>query len=139
MEKFEIRCILSGKETNGKVAVFEEIVAPGSGPPRHIHPKQIEVFHIIDGLLRFEVDGETFQRGTGAAASVPAGAVHTFRNEGDKPVIIHFELIPAGKSEEFFEKLVAGDYDQEKVEAFFKRYGLELAGPPLEEKKKRKK
>ena len=129
MEKLDMKCIVSGNETDGKIAVFEEIVPPGSGPPRHTHRAQLEVFHVIEGGIQFEVNGELFERGTGAAAVVPAGAVHAFRNIGAVPAVIHFEMLPAGDSEEAFRRIATGEIGD--VEAFFDKYGMDLCGPPL--------
>ena len=130
MEKLDIKCIVSGAETDGSIAIFDEIVPPGSGPPRHTHRAQLEVFHIIEGKIRFEVSGESFERGTGATAVVPAGAIHAFRNIGDEPARIHFEMIPALKSEEAFRRLASETIAD--TEAFFDEYGMDLAGPPLD-------
>ena len=130
MEKLNIKCIISGAETDGVVAVFEEIVPPGSGPPRHTHRNQVEVFHIIEGRMQFEVNGELFERGTGTAAVVPAGAIHAFKNIGSAPAVIHFEMLPAGASEEAFDRMVSGDIGD--VKAFFDQYEMYLSGPPLD-------
>ena len=130
MEKLDIKCIISGDETDGKMAVFEEIVPPGTGPPRHTHRSQLEVFHIIEGSIRFEVNGKLFERGTGAAAAVPAGAVHAFRNIGTTPAVIHFEMLPAGNSEEAFDRMATGEIGD--LNAFFEKYGMDLSGPPLD-------
>jgi quercetin dioxygenase-like cupin family protein len=129
MEKLDIKCIISGNETDGKMAVFEEIVAPGLGPPRHTHRNQLEVFHVIEGSIQFEVNGDLFERNAGETAVVSAGAVHAFRNIGAMPAVIHFEMLPAGDSEEAFELMVRGEIGD--VDAFFERYGMDLAGPPL--------
>ena len=130
MDQLDIKCIVSSDETGGAVAVFEEIVAPGAGPPRHTHRGQLEVFHVLEGTIRFEVAGETFERGPGAAAAVPAGAVHAFKNVGGQPARIHFEMIPALKSEKAFRHLAGQPIAD--VESFFDEYGMDLAGPPLE-------
>lgn len=130
MIDLDIKCLVSGADTGGAVAVFEEIVAPGGGPPRHTHRDQLEIFHVIEGTIRFEVAGETFERGAGATALVPAGATHAFRNVGDAPARIHFELMPALKSEEAFERLVSETITDPA--AFFDEYGMDLVGPPLE-------
>ena len=90
----------------------------------------MEIFHIIEGTLKFELNGVRSEAGPGGSVLIPAGAVHAFRNAGSTPAKIHFELLPAGSSEEAFERLVAGDVDD--VEAFFDRYQMDLAGPPLE-------
>ena len=129
MERLDIKCIITGNETDGKVAVFEEIVAPGSGPPRHAHRSQLEIFHVIEGSLQFEVNGESFERKAGATAVVPAGTVHAFRNIGATPTVIHFEMLPAGDSEEAFELMARGEI--EDMHAFFDKYGIDLAGPPI--------
>ncbi len=129
MENLNIKCIISGDETNGKLAIFEEIVAPGSGPPRHTHRNQMEIFHVIEGRLEFEVNGELFERKAGAVAVVPVGAVHAFRNVGATPAVIHFEMLPAEDSEEAFALMVNSKIDD--VAAFFDKYGMDFAGPPL--------
>lgn len=129
MLKVDITCLVSGSDTDGKMAVFEEIVAPGSGPPRHTHRDQLEIFHIIEGSLKFELNGVVSEAGAGATVMIPAGAVHAFQNIGAASARIHFELLPAGDSKEAFERLVTGD--RGNVEAFFDRYGMDLSGPPL--------
>ena len=130
MKDLDITCVISGSETGGKVAVFEEVVAPASGPPRHTHRNQLEVFHVLEGRIRFEVDGEVLVREAGSVAVVPAGAVHAFRNDGGESARIRFELLPAGSSEEGFRLLLAGEV--EDVGAFFDQYDMDLVGPPLD-------
>ncbi len=132
MPKLNINCIVSGADTGGKIAVFEEIVEPGSGPPRHTHRSQLEVFHIIEGTIRFEINGQIVEVGSGSAAVVPAGAVHAFRNIGTSPARIHFELLPADKSEEAFARLISEGDSIEDVAGFFDEYDMDLVGPPLE-------
>ena len=126
----DIKCIVSAAESGGAVAIFEEIVQPGIGPPRHTHREQTEVFHVISGTILFEIDGKQTEVSSGGAAVVPAGTVHAFKNVGDAPATIHFELIPAGKSEESFHRLLSERI--ENVGAFFDQYGMDLVGPPLE-------
>lgn len=129
MTPFNIKCLISSAQTEGRVAVFEEKVAPHSGPPLHTHENQTEVFHIISGRIQFELEGERFDVGPGGTAVIPAGKTHSFKNPTDQEATIHFELLPAGKSEAFFEKLVAGEFDD--IPVFFEEHGLKLMGPPL--------
>lgn len=131
MKDFDIKCLVSGEDTGGSIAIFEEIVPPGSGPPRHTHRTQLEAFHILEGTLRFEIDGKIIEAGPGAAAVVPAGVVHAFKNIGASPARIHFELIPAGKSKEFFSRLVEEGDQIVDPEAFFAEYDMDISGPPL--------
>lgn len=129
--KFDIRCIISSAETEGRLAVFEEVVAPQSGPPLHAHVNQLEVFHIIDGEFLFQCDGKQVTLKTGESIAIPVKAVHTFKNVSDEPGRIHFELLAAGKSEEFFKRLVAEIGEIKDIGAFFAEYDIELKGPPL--------
>ena len=130
MIEVKIDCLVSGEETGGRIAVFEEIVPPGGGPPRHTHREQLEIFHILEGTLSFEVDGQSFERTAGEVAVVPAGAVHAFQNHGPADSRIHFQMLPALRSEEAFRRLTEKDFGE--VEAFFDDYGMDLCGPPLE-------
>jgi quercetin dioxygenase-like cupin family protein len=130
MEKLDIKCIVSAEQTNGMVAVFEEVVGPGIGPPRHTHRAQLEIFHIIEGTFKFEVDGKISEFSTGDTAVVSVGSVHAFRNVGSEPAKIHFEMLPAGHSEEAFDRLAKGEIGD--PEEFFNKYEMDLVGPPLE-------
>lgn len=129
--KFNIKCIVSSVETNGRLAAFEEIVAPQSGPPLHAHVNQLEVFHIIDGTFLFQLDGEKVELGAGGCIAIPPKAGHAFKNIGETPGRIHFEFLEAGKSEAFFERLVKEGAQIEDMGAFFAEHEIELMGPPL--------
>ena len=130
MDSLDIQCLISGKETNNQVSVFSEIVAPKSGPPLHTHEHQLEIFHVISGRILFEVDGERTEIPAGGVATIQSGVPHRFINEQEDPAEIHFELLPSGDSEAFFDRLVGGDFDDPPT--FFERHGLQLLGPPLQ-------
>ncbi|MEX0289388.1 MAG: cupin domain-containing protein [Flavobacteriaceae bacterium] len=130
MENLNIKCLISASETDGKVSVFEEAVAAGSGPPLHTHENQLEIFHVITGHIQFELDGERFDVFPGGTATIPAGKPHAFINKSQEESIIHFELLPSGSSEEFFERLVSGRF--EDLPKFFEDHGLKLLGPPIQ-------
>ena len=129
--EFKIDILEDGSRTGGQSAVFRETTVPGAGPPLHVHREQVEIFHVIRGQFRFSVDGALTEAGPGACLVVPAGAVHTFKNIGADEGVLHFELLPAGSSGEFFQALVAGEFDPENLGEFFGRHGIDLAGPPL--------
>lgn len=129
MLKLDIKCLVSGRETENRVAVFEEIVAPKSGPPLHTHESQFELFHVISGHIQFELDGKRLDVPAGGTALIPPGTRHGFINRGDENAVIHFELLPSGTSEDFFEKLVSGKFDD--LAKLFEDHGLELLGPPI--------
>jgi quercetin dioxygenase-like cupin family protein len=129
MSNFRIKCLISGKETGEKVSVFEEVVAPGSGPPLHTHDDQLEIFHVLSGHIQFELEGERIDVYAGGTATIPPGKRHAFINKSKEDSVIHFELLPSGKSEEFFGRLAAGRFDD--ISTFFEEHGLKLMGPPI--------
>ena len=55
MNRPPIKCIISGKDTENADSVFEEIVPLNAGPPLHTHENQYEIFHVISGLVQFEI------------------------------------------------------------------------------------
>lgn len=130
MDKLDIKCLIYSRETEGKVSVFEEVVAPNAGPPLHTHENQLEIFHVITGHIQFELEGERIDVFPGGTATIPAGKPHAFINKSEGESVIHFELLPSGSSEEFFEKLVSGNF--ENLPKFFEDHGLKLLGPPIQ-------
>ncbi len=53
-----MKVLLSGSESNGLQEIFEDIVEPGVGPPRHIHHEQDETFIFLEGTFDVEIDGK---------------------------------------------------------------------------------
>ena len=129
--KFNITCLIPSSATDGRVAVFEEKVQPQAGPPLHAHTLQHEIFHVIEGTFLFELNGERLTLSRGASICIPPGAAHTFKNAGDSIGTLHFELLDAGKSEEFFRRITTEIESIENLPEFFAAYDLELLGPPL--------
>lgn len=130
MNTLDIKCLISGKMTDGKVSIFEEVVAPGSGPPLHAHENQFEIFHVISGHIQFELEGERIDVFPGGTAIIPPGKSHAFINKFEETSVIHFELLPSGTSEEFFANLVSQTF--EELPKFSEKHGLELLGPPIQ-------
>ena len=128
---FKIRTILSGTQTQNRLTVFEEITPPGEGPPLHLHMHQIEIFHVIRGRYLFALENNEVIAEAGACVFIPIGAAHTFKNIGTDDGLIHFELLPSGSAELFFDTLVK-DFDTiSDMSGFFRKHGIELLGPPI--------
>ncbi|WP_332369062.1 cupin domain-containing protein [Spirosoma telluris] len=51
---------ISGKDTNGQLAVFEYVGTEKVGPVLHVHHDQDEIFSIVDGEYLFQVGDEKF-------------------------------------------------------------------------------
>lgn len=83
-------------DTNGAYLEFS-ITAPAGFAeiPRHIHPRQEEVFQVISGQLGMEIDGKTRVLRAGDEGIIPAGAAHRWWVEGDEPASGVGRITPA--------------------------------------------
>jgi quercetin dioxygenase-like cupin family protein len=131
--QIEIRYLVDGAEKGG-LGVFEMTVPPRAVvPPPHSHAHNEECVYVLDGTLRYSVDGETRVLGPGDFMSTPRGSVHAFENPGDVPARVLVMLTPdIGPG--YFRDVAAvvgagGPPDRTKLLDVMKRYGLTPAAP----------
>ena len=83
------------------VSVLEIDLPFGDSPPLHVHHRQDEVFHILEGEVRFRV-GETDVIGRPGQTLVgPAGTPHSFRvlSPGGARMLVTTPIsLPAGRT-----------------------------------------
>ena len=70
------RTILSPEASGGAMSIVDSTSPVGSGPPRHIHDREDEVFILLTGQCEFWLAGARFVKGPGEAAFVPRGTDH---------------------------------------------------------------
>ena len=130
-----LKILLSGKDTKGNQAVFEDIVEPGVGPGRHIHHEQDEIFFFLKGDFIAEVDGKIYEFQSGDVAFIPKGTIHAFKNVGKSTGKLRYIFSPANTIEEmfreFYEALQEGGLTLEKMTEISLKHGQEFVGPPL--------
>ena len=73
-------------------------------PPPHVHPRQVEEYEVLTGRLDLTVEGRWRTLSPGDSASVPVGALHTFRNRSGETVRVRNHHRPAMRFEEFIER-----------------------------------
>lgn len=119
----------------GRHVILDSLSPAGSGPPRHVHDREDEVFVILSGGCEFWLEGQTFTKGPGEAVFIPRGREHTFRAGGDGPCR-HLVVLTPGGFEGFFGEMARGGFripdDMEEVTASAARHNLRFTGPPLE-------
>lgn len=124
---------LRAAQSNGALTVFENVIAPGDGPPLHVHESEGESWQVLQGELRFRL-GESIQRApAGTFVYVPPGTPHCFQNVGAEPARILVMFSPAGM-ESFFERFAALPPGQAGPDAFAevgRDCGMTVLGPPL--------
>ena len=122
-----------GEQTNGTLTLFENMIAPGDGPPLHAHESQDESWYVLEGDLRFKLDGELASAPQGSFVFVPRGTAHCFQNVGERPARIIVLFTPAGMEGFFdrFAELPAGPVDPEVFQRLGAGVGMNVLGPPL--------
>lgn len=97
------RFLATGADTGGQFALWEAIVAPGAGPPPHIHTREVESFYILEGEVTFALESGKHVAGPGTFVTIPIGTLHTFGNESELPARMLIQVAPAGLEEMFFQ------------------------------------
>lgn len=129
-----IRYLLDGTVSNAASGMFELTVAPGARvPPAHSHTGNEEIVYVIEGTLRYSVDGETRDLRAGDRMYTPRGSVHAFSNPHDKPVRALIVLTPDIGAQYFRDIAAAaaspGGPNPARMVEVMNRYGLVLAPP----------
>jgi len=92
-------------ETDGAFVEMEFVLPPGCvPPPPHVHPHQVEDYEVLAGRFDVVVEGRWRTLAPGESASVPLGALHTFKNRSGETVRVRNRHRPAMRFEEFIER-----------------------------------
>jgi quercetin dioxygenase-like cupin family protein len=124
--------IVSGKDTDGQLSMFEYKGYDTIGPGLHIHLKQDEIFTVKDGRYRFVVGNNTHELTKGQTIFLPRNIPHTWIQLSKYGSLL-YALQPAGKMEEFF---IAMNALKEKptlqqLEQLHQQHDMKVVGPPL--------
>jgi quercetin dioxygenase-like cupin family protein len=95
--------IITGKDTGGAFFLAEMSVLPGGGPPPHIHHREDESFHLLEGALTVRVGGDTLAASAGDFVYLPRGIAHAFKNTGNVNARALVLITPAGLENYFAE------------------------------------
>ena len=121
-------------EPDGRVGMFEAVVPPGYGPPQHIHHGEDEIIYIIEGSVRFMLDGKIVDHAAGDLIFVPRGKKHAFTVTGANPARFITTVTPGG-FECFFaaaaERNLKLPQDIGELASLGQRFNVEFNGPPL--------
>ncbi len=55
---------------------------PNSGPPLHVHHRDDEAWHVLEGALLFRFEDRSVDVKAGDTVFAPAGVAHTYGNPG---------------------------------------------------------
>ncbi len=132
--------LITGEQTGGAFFLAEVRVAPGGGTPPHLHHREDESFHLLEGSLTVQVGGDTITASAGDFVYLPRGIAHSFKNTGDGSAKALVLTRPAGL-EGFFAEVFEPALDRSatpppmgkeliaRAQSASPRYGLELLPP----------
>jgi len=96
----------AASDTGGEFVGMEFTLPPGSiPPPAHVHPGPVEEYEVIEGELDVMVAGQWRTLKAGESASVPVGALHTFKNRSGESVRVRNVHRPAARFEDYIEHI----------------------------------
>jgi quercetin dioxygenase-like cupin family protein len=96
----------SAADTGGERVELEITFPPGAAaPPPHFHPRQQEEWHVLSGTLSVQIDGRWRTLTEGQSTTIPAGQVHTLRNDTKEVVRVLDVHVPALDFQDYMEKL----------------------------------
>ncbi len=93
-------------DSDGEFVGMEFTLPPGSvSPPPHIHAHLSEQYEVIEGAFEVMVGTDWRTLAPGESASVPPGALHTFRNRSGKTVRVRNVHRPPARFEDYIEHI----------------------------------
>jgi quercetin dioxygenase-like cupin family protein len=129
----------TAEQTGGSLMAVEVVVAPGGGPPPHVHANEDEAWYVLDGKIEILMGEETFAAEAGAFAFVPRGMLHRFENVADTPSRVLVLFTPGGIEGFFFaaglpavegeDPPPLGPEEIERSREAAVRYGMEVRWP----------
>jgi quercetin dioxygenase-like cupin family protein len=87
--------LITGAETSGAFFMAEVSVAPGGGPPPHVHSREDESFYLQQGTLAVQVGDKSLNVVAGDFVHMPRGTAHSSKNLGNETAKLLMVATPA--------------------------------------------
>jgi mannose-6-phosphate isomerase-like protein (cupin superfamily) len=125
------------------LSIGEHWMPFADSPPLHVHHREDEIFHVLEGVMRFRVGDQETVVEAGQSALAPKGVPHTFRVESEAGVRV-LVMTPGDDFEGFVREASAPAANdglppatqptpamvQALAEAS-ERHGITILGPPM--------
>ena len=110
--RFEIR--RTAADTGGEMTEFDAVGRPrGFVAQPHVHPRQTERLEVIEGAMKFTMNGQTRILRPGEFVETPPGTAHRHVTGGSGPGRVRITERPSGRVEDFIADLARMDHDGE--------------------------
>jgi quercetin dioxygenase-like cupin family protein len=95
-------------EPHGEDLIVDTWIEPGGGLPAHFHPRQEELWSVVEGKIDFRLGDETGVIGPeNGELAVPPGAVHGLTSVSDRDAHLRCVVRPALRLQAFLEESAA--------------------------------
>jgi quercetin dioxygenase-like cupin family protein len=133
---------VSSQDGSDGISVLEHRASQGDSPPLHIHHGEDEIFHVLEGEVRYRVGDQERLARAGETLLTLKGIPHTYRVESAEARML---TITKGEFENFIRAFgrpaerdglpdPSGPPTPEQAEALARacqQFGIDLVGPPL--------
>jgi quercetin dioxygenase-like cupin family protein len=116
------RILATAEQTGGACTVLEVSIPPGAGISPHVHTREDEIFHIVEGSAEFLVGSERVEARAGATAVGPRGKPHGYKATSRDACRMLVVVTPGG-FERFLGELF-GAKDEAAIVEVASRYGI---------------
>ncbi len=120
---------LTAVESGGELTVFEDLIAPQTGPPLHVHATENEAYYVLEGEFEFTSGENVVRGGPGTFVHSPRGIPHRFFNVGATPGRMLFSFTPGGIEAFFREVSDKKATDPKSMTEIAARHGIEILPP----------
>ena len=104
----ELTFLARRRDERGEYLEARNVVAPGAGPPMHVHHLQEESLTVVQGTMGYRSAGQSEQTaGPGQTVTFPAGDVHRFWNAGGEDLVCTGTIRPPDNIEYFLGEVYA--------------------------------
>lgn len=126
---------VSDADSDGLLAFFHLVAPPMSGPPRHVHSREDELFYVLEGEIVFELDGTRHTMREGGTVYLRRGVVHAYQNFTNANARLLIATTPGAFCRLFVEVSAAtppGEFPAiEVLTQISEKYGITVMGPPM--------
>ncbi len=90
---------LSSSQTEGRFSLIEAVLPPNVEVPLHVHTREDELFHMLDGKISYQVGPSHFEVSAGNTVFAPRNVPHRVRATSPEPARYLIVYSPAGFEE----------------------------------------
>jgi mannose-6-phosphate isomerase-like protein (cupin superfamily) len=90
---------LSSAQTEGRFSLIELLYPPKLEVPLHVHHREDELFHVLEGKISYRVGASRFEASAGHTVFAPRGVPHGFTVSSPEPAHYLIVYSPAGFEE----------------------------------------